>query len=435
MKALISFPVFLWVNVTDVFFKFFKLQKKFILTFFGLVLIFTVWATPTDEDRFGKSQGYPVGTRLNWTETQFKVGSFSNYDQLHWVGTVKRGDRTSPIIDRIDSSFDWTYKTTDGSYSNTRDYLDKNQITGFLVLRDNVIVREDYQYGRKLTDRFMSGSMAKTLVALTVGIALSEGKISSIEDKVEKYLPETLGTIYGTRTIRTLLQMSSGLHSTDTPQNAGGWIRLGGDQLPSSSPRGPAGLSNHQQFKSEKFQVDTKFVYHGADTDMLGYLVAGAVGKPLNEYFSEKIWIPLGAEDDAYWSVDMGRNVVGASGFTARLRDYARLGGMLANNGKWDGRQIVPEKWIVEMTTPNKQFQHTMPGVNGYLGYGYQTWLFPEQRRFALLGIYGQGIFVDPNSKTVLLLTGVWDEPVDTKRKGPDRVSFWIGLINKVSRW
>ena len=176
-------------------------------------------------------------------------------------------------------------------------------------------------------------------------------------------------------------------------------------------------------------------IAHSDDSVMLGYVVAAAVGRPLNEYFSEKIWIPLGAEDDAYWSVDMGRNVVGSSGFTARLRDWARLAGMLANNGRWDGRQVVPEKWVLEMTTPNRAFPHLLPGASEYLGYGYQTWLFPAKRRFALLGVFGQGIFIDPETKTSLVMTGAWDEPADPKHKGPDRIEFFAGLVNRIARW
>lgn len=392
-------------------------------------------ATPADEDKMGKSQGYPVGTRLNWRETPYKVGSFSNYEKLHWVSLIRRGDKASAWVEKLDPNFDWTYKTSTGRYANTREYLEKNQTTGFIVLRDNAILREEYQYDRKATDRFVSMSMGKTLVALMAGLAVADGKIESVEDRVEKYLPTIAGTAYGSRSVRSLLQMSTGLHPADSPHDAPEVIRLGGDSLPAETPRGPEGLARHPKYREELYKPDTRFVYHSDDSVMLGYVIAAAVGRPLNEYFSERIWIPLGAEDDAYWSVDMGRQVVGSSGFTARLRDWARLAGMLANLGRWNGQQIVPEKWILDMTVPNRKYPHLLPGASEYLGYGYQTWLFPVKRRFALLGVFGQGIFIDPETKTALIMTGVWDEPADPKKKGPDRVELFVGLINKIARW
>jgi CubicO group peptidase (beta-lactamase class C family) len=80
------------------------------------------------------------------------------------------------------------------------------------------------------------------------------------------------------------------------------------------------------------------------------------------------------------------------------LRDYARLGRLLAHDGAWEGRQLIPRQWVLDATTVKPADAHLAPGTaTPYFGYGYQVWLLPgEQRRFALLGIRGQIILVDP---------------------------------------
>ena len=365
-------------------------------------------ATPIDELRLGKNEGYPVGTRLNHSEDKYSVGSYTNWDKLHWTGWVKASGTPSPLNTRIDPAFDWTYRSKDGQTYGYQGYLERNQTSGIIVLRNQTVVREDYQYDRGPRDRFISMSMGKTLTALATGAAIADGSIGSLDDTVQTYIPAVRGLPYGSRTIRSLLQMSSGMHQKSNDTTGGGTvIRLGGDELPASTPAGALGLANNSAYKTEFAKQNTVFVYANGDSQMLGYVVAAATGKPLNEYFADKIWKPLGAEDNATWGVDMGREVRADGNFSARLRDWARLGGMLANNGAWNGVQILPESWILEMTTTKRAYPFLNPGTEAYLGYGYQTWLFPGKRRFALLGINGQGVFVDPESKTVLVMTGV----------------------------
>ena len=393
-------------------------------------------AAPVDELRLGKNEGYPVGTRLNHSQDKYRVGSYTSWEKLHWTGLVKAAGTPSPLNTKIDPAFDWTYQSKDGQTYGYKGYLERNQTSGVIVLRNQTVAREDYQYDRGPRDRFISMSMGKTLTALATGAAVADGSIRSIDDTVQTYIPAVSGLPYGSRTIRSLLQMSSGMHQKSNDQTGGGTvIRLGGDELPAATPAGALGLAKNSAYSKEFAKQNTVFVYANGDSQMLGYVVAAATGKPLHEFFSEKIWKPLGAEDSATWGVDMGREVRGDGNFSARLRDWARLGGMLANNGAWNGVQILPESWIMEMTTTKKAYSFLNPGAEAYLGYGYQTWLFPGKRRFALLGINGQGIFVDPESKTVLIMTGVWDQEVDPTLKGPDRVAFWVSLINKVSRW
>ena len=133
---------------------------------------------------------------------------------------------------------------------------------------------------------------------------------------------------------------------------------------------------------------------------------------PAAEYLAEKIWQPIGAEADAAWLVDAKGSELGYCCLNAVLRDYARLGLLLAHDGNWRGRQVIPAQWVLDATTVRAGDDHLKPGVGGrYFGYGYQVWIFPgERRQFAFLGVRGQKIFVDPAARLVLVQTAVRPE-------------------------
>lgn len=112
--------------------------------------------------------------------------------------------------------------------------------------------------------------------------------------------------------------------------------------------------------------------------------------------------------------------------FNAVLRDYARLGRLLAHDGVWNDRQVIPAAWMIEATTLRASDGYLEPGRAGpAFGYGYLLWLLPGPRRqFALLGAYGQRICVDPASRLVLVQTAV-DETGEVWR-------LWAALVQQL---
>ena len=112
------------------------------------------------------------------------------------------------------------------------------------------------------------------------------------------------------------------------------------------------------------------------------------------------------------------------------LRDYARLGRLLAYDGAWQGRQLIPRQWLLDATTVQPGIAWLAPGAaTPYFGYGYQVWLLPgEQRRFALLGIRGQVIFVDPASKLVMVHTAVRKKPSE-QASYAEPIALWLGVL------
>jgi CubicO group peptidase (beta-lactamase class C family) len=159
----------------------------------------------------------------------------------------------------------------------------------------------------------------------------------------------------------------------------------------------------------------TQFYYASAETQVLGLVLRAAVSRPLADYLSDRIWKPMGAEADASWLIDSAGMESAYCCVNAVLRDYARLGLLLAHDGRLGDRQIIPQAWIHAATTVPADSWHLKPyAATRYFGYGYQTWIFPGARRmFALFGVRGQAIYVDSASKLVLVHTAVRKLPVD----------------------
>jgi len=204
--------------------------------------------------------------------------------------------------------------------------------------------------------------------------------------------------------IRALLHMASGIAFTELYDQPSDNQRLGQMLFTQANP-GPARAV--AQFNTRERPPDTLFHYAGINTEVLGLVVTGAVKMPLADYLRTRIWQPMGAEADAAWTIDTTGQEVAYCCLNMVLRDWARLGMMLANDGAWNGRQIVPRQWVLDATTAQAPFLR--PGtMTRFYGYGYQVWLLPGPRRqFAMLGIHGQTIFVDPEAKLVLVHTAV----------------------------
>jgi CubicO group peptidase (beta-lactamase class C family) len=183
-------------------------------------------------------------------------------------------------------------------------------------------------------------------------------------------------------------------------------------------------------FRARDRAPGEKFSYSSAETQVLGLVLRMATGQPLAEYLSEKIWRPMGAEADASWNIDKGGNEVAYIGVNATLRDYARLGMLLANDGTQDGRPIIPPGWVRQATTPpGEPFE---PGqTRSFFGYGYQTWILPgEGRQFALRGLRGQVVFVDPKSKLVMVHTAARD----VGDAGREMLPLWLAIVKGLGK-
>jgi CubicO group peptidase (beta-lactamase class C family) len=394
------------------------------------MLAFPAFAAP-DEELLGKARGYPVGTRANWFfDEGVRVGSFSHLDEILPHYTLNKAQSPLPLA-KAAAEVKLGYRFENQAWT-LEDFLAHQRVTGLLVIKDGAVLFERYQYDRKPADRFISHSMAKSIVSLGVGMAVAEGKIASLDDLVSKYVPKLAGSAYGETTIRNVLRMSSGVKFSEAYDGNDDLTRF----VIARSREGS--IAALREFNTREAEQGTRFHYASSETMVLTVLLHAVTGTTLSEYLTARLWQPIGAEGDATWIKGADGTESGFGNFNATLRDYGRLGMMLANDGVVGGKQIVPKDYLLDATDWRRQPPAFQPRkATPYFGYGFQFWPFPgEKRRFALLGVYGQSIFVDPELKLVMVVTAVAkNASVGKETLGPERDAVWRGIVGKYGSW
>jgi CubicO group peptidase (beta-lactamase class C family) len=287
-----------------------------------------------------------------------------------------------------------------------------------LIAKEDEILFEAYQYNRRPQDLLTSQSMVKTMVAMLVGIAVSKSAINSVDDTADKYIRELKGKPYGNRKLIDLLHMSSGITC----------------QI-SEADGGAIAMETLEDGCKQEFPAGTHFAYSAADATVLGLIVSNAVHKPLSDYLETTIWNQIGATSKAFWNTDRSGRDLASCCFNATLRDYAHFARLLAFDGAWNGTQVIPREWLLRATTVSDTAPHLAPGKPApFFGYGYQLWILPGQRRmFALLGANGQRIFVDPQSKLILVQTAVMEKTTD-RQKDAETIGLWLSLVHHYAK-
>jgi CubicO group peptidase (beta-lactamase class C family) len=371
---------------------------------------------------YGAAEGFPISDRSlaiqpgDPHELKYRVGAYSHFDQIYPTHRIKP------------SSTPWMFKRSqaDIRYS-VAEYLARNPVTGLLIAKDDRILLEQYQYGRTDQDRFISQSMAKSITAMLIGIAIGQGAIKSLDDTAETYVPGFKNTEYGKTPIRDLLHMSSGVEFGEKNDNQRDLNRLWIDMVLGLGPT-KGTIDSIVQFNRRIAAPGTRYSYASIEADVVGVVLHYAVNRSLSDYLEEKLWEPIGAEADATWVIDAQGFEIAHGFFNAVLRDYARLGRLLAHDGKWEGKQIIPAQYVIDATTTRPSDAYLVPGKAApSLGYGYFLWLLPGTRRqFALIGANGQRICVDPSTKLIMVQTAV--EDTDEVRR------LWSALVEQFGR-
>ena len=383
--------------------------------------------TGPDATMYGAAEGFRPGTRETAGQVGTLVGTYSHFDELFSSRRVPRA--TMPWLFKRAAEPPISYRPGPETLS-IETYLSRNPTTGLLIAKDDTILYEHYQYARTDRDRFLSQSMAKTITAMLIGIAVSEGKIKSIDELASAYAPGLAGTEYGSTSIRDLLHMASGVAFTEYYDGKDDVAQLWADLF--GSP-GKDAIGSVVQFNTRVAPPGTKWHYASVETEILGLVLRAATARPVADYLAEKIWQQIGTEADASWGIDANGQEATFCCFNAVLRDYARLGRLLAHDGAWEGRQLIPRQWVVDATTVRPTDGYLAPRVaTPFFGYGYQVWVFPgEQRRFALLGVRGQMILVDPASKLVMVHTAVRQKPFD-RVSTAETIALWLAVIEQL---
>ncbi|MDG1331468.1 MAG: serine hydrolase [Crocinitomicaceae bacterium] len=282
-----------------------------------------------------------------------------------------------------------------------REYIEELGTKAFLVFKGDTLLFEEYW--EEHTDETVSNSfsMSKTLVAILVGIAIDEGKIEGLDVSASKYLPEFKDDERKKITIRHLLTMSSGLDWTESTKNP-----------LSDNAKSYYGWDLREQVTSQKLITEPgkKFNYQSGNTELLGFIVEKATGVDLTKYAEDKIWSKIGANDNAYWSLDdKDGDEKAFCCIYATARDYARIGSLLLHKGKIGDEQIIPTWFYEEMIVPQKM--KTKEGIPN-TRYGLHTWTYFGKTNpvYYCRGAKGQYIITIPKENLMIVRLGSTDK-------------------------
>lgn len=309
------------------------------------------------------------------------------------------------------------FDTENGS-KTVEDYLEDSFTDGFLVIQGDRIVTEIYMNGLKPHGTHLAMSVTKSIVGVVAGILSSSGRLDP-KAPITGYLPELEATAYRGASVQNLLDMASGVtfdesyttpgsHMQQIDQACGwkehtkpGWPRTMWDLILSLD-----------ELDREHGQV---FNYRSIETDVLGLVLQRAGKRTLADLISDELWAPMGAEEDAYITVDHRGLALADGGFCATLRDYGRLAKLVLDGGKRDGRQIIPADWIEETRNGGgARFEGIYREVLPHGAYHNKFWIEDTRRRTLWArGIHGQFIFVDPDARLAIVQLSTWPTPLN----------------------
>lgn len=280
----------------------------------------------------------------------------------------------------------------EGKVYSINDVLDeKTETTAFLVIKNDSILYEKYFEGYKRDSISNIFSVSKSVTSLLVGIAIEEGLIKSVHDPITKYIPELskANPTFNRLTIEHLLNMRSGLKFSETYKNPFDEVTklyYGTNQL--------------KQISKIKFihEPGTYHDYQSVCTTLLGIAVERVTNKELGKYLEEKLWIPLQMENHATWSIDdtTRKNTKAFCCLNTTAIDLAKIGRLVMNKGKFNGKQIVSGKWIDKLTLPNKENEC----------YQYQWYSYECSKDYYALGILGQIMYIVPDKQLIIIRLG-----------------------------
>ncbi|RWE19299.1 MAG: class C beta-lactamase-related serine hydrolase [Mesorhizobium sp.] len=375
--------------------------------------------------------GGPMIPRMEWDFAPYNRWTFQHVREFVPSASIWRGRGPAlPLPERPADIEDIEFEVK-GRRSTIREFLDSSFTDGFLVLHRGMVISETYMNGLQPHGQHLAMSMSKSIAAIVCGILVHQGLIDT-QSPVTLYLPELEFSAYRGATVQHVLDMCTGVTVTGPytepgthaymMQRAAGWKPLESTNDPQSMWQLILRLTEQQRPHGAMFD------YRSTETNVLGFVMQRASGKPLAELISSELWSPMGAEEDAYITVDPAGFPIVSGGFNATLRDYGRFALLLVRNGALNGRQIVSSKWIEQTRSGNSDL--VLGGIQSFSsstssapttlpagGYHNQFWIEdPRGCAYTCRGAFGQFMYIDPQADFAAVKLSAWPEAVDEVR-------------------
>ena len=274
---------------------------------------------------------------------------------------------------------------------------DSLETTAFMIIKNDSILFEKYWYGYSEDSLSNSFSMSKSWVSTLIGIAIKDGAIKNVNQKVCEFLPNFCGENEKDLSIKHLLTMSSGLDWDENYYNPIG-----------QTAEAYYGTNLKDLVMGLKVIEPSGevFKYHSSCTQLLAFILEQATGKTISEYTSEKLWKPMGAKHPALWNTDVQDGDEKAfCCINSNARDFARLGKLYLNKGNWNGIQLIDSSFVDQATS-----SAALLDEDGFknTNYGYQFWIAERggYQVFYARGLWGQYVICIPELDMIVVRLG-----------------------------
>lgn len=365
--------------------------------------------------------GAPIVPREEWDRAPWNRWTFQNVRSMVPTAQVWRGSGQATDLPSAYQDIDHLRFELDGEGHTIANFMEEQFTDALLVLHRGKVVAERYLNGMTARTPHLSQSVAKSIVGTVAGILIDRGVVDP-NAPLTHYLPELAATAYRGATVQHVLDMTSGVTFDETYTAvdshmaqldvASGWKEAKGQSWPKTV------WELILTLKDAECEHGQSFRYRSIETDVLSFVLQRASGLALPELVSRELWSPMGAEEDAYFTVDPAGYALGDGGFNATLRDYARFALLHLGNGSIGGRQVVPSRWIEEIrfgkANPlGETYSQTLPRGS----YHNQFWIEDHERRaYMARGVFGQLIYIDPANEFATVVLSSWPEFLSVDR-------------------
>ncbi len=323
---------------------------------------------------------------------------------------LKSGPPRAPI-----SEFKYEFK---GQLKSLDQYLSEAKVRAFLVLKDGKIVHEYNRFPYTRRSLHQSWSIGKQVLSALVGVAIAEGAIRSVDDRMDAYDPSLAVNGFAGVTFKQALQMSSGIGYDEEADR----FKLFMDVITDYYTLGQSGKDLSEKTYDVGLQASfapgSRYQYASINSQAIGRALEKAVGMPYQAYLQSRLWQRMATPDDAKVLVDRKKNAFTLCCLYATTRSYATFGLLYARGGLLHGQQLLPAEWVRRSTRldgdPGNWSNVPRDGNElGLYGFGYHWWpLAGERGDFSALGVFGQAIHVLPRQDVVIVrMSGDFDTP------------------------
>ncbi|MCZ0733854.1 serine hydrolase domain-containing protein [Phreatobacter sp. AB_2022a] len=377
-------------------------------------------AEATDPKALGTMQGFPPPTdRI----VAFADGSFRSFPQSRWAWSnmrqlvptvaVWRGPGPASALPRAEIDLDpLRFTTMDGQPMTFAEAVAATYADGILVLHRGRVVYERYCGALEAHKPHIAMSVTKSFVGTLAGALVADGLVDA-EAPVTRYVAELGRSAFGDASVRQVMDMTTGLRYTEvyTDETSGVWGLRKANGMAAREPgySGAATLYDFLVAQEKQGEHGAAFAYKTVNTDVLAWILRRASGRSLADLLAERIWSQLGAEEDAFFTVDSIGTESGGGGLNTTLRDLARFGEMMRCRGAFNGRQIVAESAVADIMRGGDPEKFKPAGYATLPGWSYRSmWWVSHNAHGAYMarGIHGQSIYVDPKAETVIVRYG-----------------------------